>query len=280
MADWFNCRGACGGGANPTSDTVKIDPSLLNAGKENVQPLRPPSPQEQAQKAYEAQKRAEATSRQRVEAGSKEPSQAPGNLKATEDLKPTREVRSAAEEVWEAKRRRDEELARRQQEEKVAEQCAAAERALAEAAERAAVEDSGAEREAAERQDAERAAEEKARQDREDVERTQARAEARAAAEREDALDASKVRLAEWCMKNGFKDMHTPKRGFMGMGCSKFPLHTAVANKEADIVQMMVNLGVDKEIQNSRGQTAEDLARKMNKNGSMDDVIASFKNNL
>lgn len=58
---------------------------------------------------------------------------------------------------------------------------------------------------------------------------------------------------------------------------SKFPLHVAVADKDVEMVECMILLGVDKAAKNSKGQTAEDLAAKLNKNGSMDVILASLK---
>jgi len=76
--------------------------------------------------------------------------------------------------------------------------------------------------------------------------------------------------VAEWCKKNGFKDMSTQKG-------SKIPLHVAVTKKDAEMVGFMVQLGVDKGVKTSKGQTATDLATKLNKGGSMDAILASLK---
>merc|ERR1719401_2266040 len=110
-----------------------------------------------------------------------------------------------------------------------------------------------------------RVAQEKARADHEAAEKA-AKAEAdRKAAEQ----------VAAWCKKNGFKDMRTERRGFMSG--SKLPLHVAVTNKDAEVVGLMVQLGVDKTAKNSKGQTATDLATKLNKGGSMHAILDSLR---
>merc|ERR1719316_1059994 len=164
------------------------------------------------------------------------------------------EQRRQAEE--QARRRREEEEAERLRKEKAR---VAAERAAAEAAE---------EKERL-RLEAERAAEEKARQEQEEAERA-AHLEARRL--EEERLAQEKV--SSWCKANGFGDMNSKKKSFLGG--SKFPLHEAVAKGNEEMVGLMVQLGADKGLKNSKGQTPEDLARKMNKAGSMDRVLAKL----
>jgi len=110
-----------------------------------------------------------------------------------------------------------------------------------------------------------RVAEEKALADRQAAEK----------AAKEEADRKAGEQVAAWCKKNGFMDMSTQKKSTMSG--SKFPLHVAVANTDAEMVGFMVQLGVDKAAKNSKGQTATDLATKLNKNGSMDAILASLK---
>ena len=68
--------------------------------------------------------------------------------------------------------------------------------------------------------------------------------------------------------------MSSKKKSFMSG--TKFPLHEAVSKNNEQMVGLMVQLGADRALKNSKGQTAEDLARKMNKNGSMDSILAKL----
>lgn len=233
MAQWFSCNGCAG--SDPTSDTVKVDASLLAAaGKENVQPMPAPGKAHELHKAWEEQeKRAR---EQRAE-----------------------EERRQAEE--QAKRRREEEDARRRRAEELAAEHDAAER---EKMVRAAAEADARAKEEQRRLEEARAAEEKARAEREAADK--------AAKEKE---HQAQEKVAAWCKKKGFKSMDT-KISSLFSG-SKFPLHVAVADKDVEIVGCMLLLGVDKAAKNSKGQTAEDLAAKLNKNGSMDVILASLK---
>jgi len=221
---------------------VKVDAALFGQSeKENVQPLQIQKNTDEVQKAEE-QKRA----------------QAEELLRRQQKEEERRQVEEQAR-----KRREEEEVAaehaRRQQ---AAAERAAGERAAAEAAAAAAAERARAKEEQA-RMEAERAAEEKSRQEREAAE-AQKREEERLAQEK----------VNSWCKANGFGDMNSRKKSFMGG--SKFPLHEAVAKNNEEMVGLMVQLGADKALKNSKGQTAEDLARKMNKGGSMDGVLAKL----
>merc|ERR1711957_189264 len=94
-------------------------------------------------------------------------------------------------------------------------------------------------------------------------------------AAKEEADQKAAAQVAAWCKKNGFKDMNTERKGFLSG--SKLPLHVAVTNKDAEMVGLMVQLGVVKTAKNSKGQTATDLAAKLNKGGSMDAILATLR---
>jgi len=228
MAEWFSCKGCAG--SDPTSDTVKVDASLLAAaGKENVQPAHVPEKAHEAQKVLELQK------------------------KQDQEMQAAEECRQLEEQ---AKRTREEENA-------------AWLRAKNEAAEREQMVRAAAEAGA-------RAKQEQLRLEEESV------AEEKARAEREAAHEAAKEkehqageRVTAWCNKKGFQNMNT-KISSLFSG-SKFPLHVAVADKDAEMVGVMVLLGADQTAKNSKGLTAKDLAAKLNKNGSMDAILASLK---
>lgn len=238
MAEWFSCNGACSG-SDPTSDTVKVDAALLAAVGKGKENMQP---KQAPEKAHEAQKAWE------------------------EQKKKERELKAAEE-----RRRLEDEANRRRQEEearlRLEEEAAASER---EAAERVRREREAAEA-AARVKEAERQAEEKARMLSEAAERVRAEREA---ADKEEKRQANE-KVSTWCKKNGFVNMSTQKKTmFSG---SKFPLHKAVSSKDAEMVRMMVLLDVDRSVKNSKGQTPADLAASLNKDRSMDAIIACLK---
>jgi len=155
----------------------------------------------------------------------------------------------------EAKRRRQEEEAERQRAEQAAAEAAAEREAFAAAA-----------AEAAERAEALRLG---YAQERECLER-----EAAIVREQKQKRELATEEVRIWCKANGFSDMNSKKKSFMSG--SKFPLHEAVAKNNELMVHLMVYLGADRSLKNSKGQTAEDLATKMNKNGSMDDILSQL----
>jgi len=201
-------------------------------------------PQDVAKKAHEEQKAKDQEERKRAEE------------KILQQQK--EDERRQVEE--QARKRRDEEETKRQAAEREA-----AERAVQDADAAAAA---SAQQEQ-QRLEEERIAEEKARQER----------EAADSAKAADELVAQE-KVQTWCKANGFKegDMNSCKKSFLRG--SKFPLHEAVAKNNEEMVGLMVRLGADKGLKNSKGQTAEDLATQMNKkaSGSMDAVIAHLTN--
>jgi membrane protein involved in colicin uptake len=244
----FSCN-VCSS-SDPTTDTVKVDMDRY-LGKENVQPPRAQNANQEAEKLEKENQLA-----QRKEA----------------------EERRQAEEKQ--RRAREEEEAKRRQEEQKAAERAAAERA---AAERAAAECAAAERAAAEAA-AKAMKEEQEEQARVEAEIAAVAAE-RARREREAAVRAEKQRQQEerlardkvsaWCKSNGFSDMHAKKKSLMSG--SRYPLHEAVAKTDEEMVGLLVQAGADKTLKNSKGQTPEDVATKMNKSGAMDGILAILR---
>jgi len=178
--------------------------------------------------------------------------------RAEEEQRKEQECRQAEEQ---AKKRREEEQAARIREEK-----AAAERRAAEEAARVAAEKA---RQEQERLEAQRVAEEKARQEREAAE------QAAIEAQRLEEERAAQEQLNQWCKANGFADMSFKKKSFLSG--ARFPLHEAVAKKNEEMVGLLIRFGADTSAKNSSGKTALELAQKMNKNGSMDAVIAKLQ---
>lgn len=232
-------------GSDPTSDTVKVDMSKLSAGKENVQPLRIQNANQEAEKEEKEKRRAQEKLK-------------PAALQQQE--KEAEERRQAEEH---ARRKREEEEARRLQAEQAAvERAAAAERAAAEAAAKAKEEQVHAE--------AQKAAAERARQEREAAERT-----ARAEAQRLEEKRLAQEQVDAWCKSNGFGDKNAKKKSFMSG--SRYPLHEAVAKGNEEMVGFLVQVGADKTLKNSKGLTPEDVAKKMNKGGAMDGILAMLR---
>lgn len=196
-----------------------------------------------------------------------------------ENVQPLQCDKDKAEEERE-RQIEEQKAARRREEEAFA---AAAAEALRLGEERAAAE--RARREEAERREAEElaeaeaqrlAAEKRARED----EAARAAAEAAAAAvqaecRRQQAVNEATAKVNAWCKSNGFQDMNTQKKTLRG--ATKFPMHTAVKYSNQEIVEMMLLAGIDKDVRDSNKQTPLQLAAKLNKNGSHDQIIAMLR---
>jgi len=264
--EWFSSEGSCSG-SNPVSDTVEVDPALLAAEKENMQPKRGKFAE---RGKYAAQKRQKCSPKAAKEnmppkgeyAARKENIQPKGEYaefrrkRRKELTEKEKEAERRRVEEQAEKRRCEEEAVRRREEQIAAEKAAAAAAAAAEA--RAREE---------QRLEAERIAKEKARQ------------EEQLEWQRYEEQRWASLKVAAWCKENGFADMNSKKKSFMSG--FKFPLHEAVAKhlsgvakNNEEIVGLMIQVGADKTVKNSKGQTPLDLAKKMNKTGSMDSIIA------
>jgi len=230
---WISCN-ACST-SDPTRDTVKVDPKLLN--KENIQPLQTAG-QREAIKAHreEAIKAHAEEQRQREEA------------RRRKDEAIAAAATEAARQHEEAERSKaGEEAARRE-----AEIAARHEAAQQSAAERAREEDAAGTAAAA----ASAAAQEE--RWRQQVAEEQARYDAQ-------------EKVNAWCKQNGYQSMNKSKYTYRG--CVKFPLHTAVKHSNQEIIGMMLLAGVDKDVKDSNIQTPRELAAKLNKNGSHGQIL-------
>merc|ERR1712100_127864 len=87
---------------------------------------------------------------------------------------------------------------------------------------------------------------------------------------------AAEKKVNAWCRANGFTDMNTKKTSMMPFSSAKIPLHEAIRQKNEDIVGLLIQLGVDKEVKNSKGKTAQQAAKALNKSGSMDNIVAKL----
>lgn len=85
----------------------------------------------------------------------------------------------------------------------------------------------------------------------------------------------ARERVNSWCKKNSFGGgMSSNRQALKPLGLSKYPLHEAVAKNDKEIVELMVKMKVDRGAKDSKGQTPEDIARKNNTNGSMDNILS------
>jgi len=164
-----------------------------------------------------------------------------------------------------------------------------AERKRAEEAERQRVEQARLEQERKEREERECAErEELARQQEQErlrlleEQRRQAEESARAEAEarekeekaaRERARreeEAAQQQLQAWLQKNNYASVNTKKSKMMS---ARYPLHDAVAQKDATAVRLLLRFGADATLKNSLGKTAQDVARNTK---GCEDVVAAF----
>lgn len=224
--------------ADPTADTVKVDPAMLAHGKENVRP--PVQKQDGAEQAEKLRKQQE-------------------------------EQRKAEREAEE--RRKQAEAERRRQEEAAAAQ--AASDAKAAAAAKAAAEQKRAQQEAMAKEEArltQLAMEESKREE----EQRQAEAQERMRAEVEaQAMNDLQHKVTDWAKGHGYQDIHTQKKTKWGK--TKYPLHTAVKHGPPDMVEGLVKCGAKKDVTDSKGITPLQLAEKLANGAKRDQMIAALR---
>lgn len=212
-------------------------------------------------------------------------------VKVNPDLMNKENVQPLQHEKAAEQKKREFELAEKQRKEEAAAAAVAEAARLREEVEREAAEKARrqeAAREAAEEAARREAVERAAERAREEQAAAEAKAAAAAAAaavaaeeqrKREEAAEEAKrdaeEKVAEWCKKNGFQDMCAQKKTFRG--ATKFPMHTAVKYNNQEIIGMMLLAGAEKDVMDSKQQTPSQLAEKLNKDGSHDQVIAMLR---
>jgi len=110
-----------------------------------------------------------------------------------------------------------------------------------------------------------REAEEVAQRDLEEKERKQA--EEQRVKEESEAKD----RVDTWLKKNGFASVSAKKKSMMSW---HYPLHSAVTKNDSAMVQLLMRFDADPQIANSSKQTPRQLADKLNKKGSHNEILA------
>merc|ERR1719387_3089974 len=98
------------------------------------------------------------------------------------------------------------------------------------------------------------------------------RAEEEARRARKERQDAEKV--AAFLRAKGFNGVTTGRRKMLK---TSYPLHAAVADKDAEMIALLLQAGADPAQKNSSGVTPEQQAVKLNKNGSHEAVLAGFR---
>eukprot|EP00747_Dinoflagellata_sp_TGD_P163148 gnl/TRDRNA2_/TRDRNA2_181522_c0_seq1.p1 gnl/TRDRNA2_/TRDRNA2_181522_c0~~gnl/TRDRNA2_/TRDRNA2_181522_c0_seq1.p1 ORF type:complete len:279 (-),score=98.56 gnl/TRDRNA2_/TRDRNA2_181522_c0_seq1:191-940(-) len=177
-----------------------------------------------------------------------------------------REARLKAE-LEENRRRQEEEEARKRQE--------ALQRAREESEKRIREEAARREQEEQERMEAERKREEEERKKREqELEQARRQREEAAkaeAAERERQAAEAKAKVESFLKQRKFKSVDDTK----GTLSKTTPLHTAVKEKDAQMVGLLLWAGADPERKVS-GKTPRAIAEKSNKKGSHDQVLSAL----
>jgi len=287
MADrWFSCE-ACSS-ADPTSDTVKVNPKLIsmpNIDKENVKPVQRAEVLRCDEKleAKPTQALKDSTSRYvlgqivYVMRSSGEWSQGAVAETSSEALTvvlkdggqkqvPMELVDTILRPLTEEQRKQAEEELRLNREQKAA---AEAERQRQDAEIAACKASEEKERLESEARQLEEAAAEQERLRKEAEKREQEQAQ-REESERNLAME----RVTEWCKRNGYQDLGHSKKTFRG--ATKFPLHTAVKHADEEMVRFLMLCGADGTVMDSRNQTPRQLAMKLNKNGSHDLILSAL----
>lgn len=190
-------------------------------------------------------------------------------ISAAEAQRQEQERREAEEE--EERRGKEEERRRREEAERAAARAAQLERRRKE------------EEEAVQRrkqavlraQEAARQVEEQrlAMEAREEKRREEQRKQEEAEREKQEREAVMRSQVETWLEKEGFKDVTTKKK-FCMSAC--YPLHTAVKQRDADMISLLLWYKADPRAKNSHGKTPQDLAERANKKGLMDPVLAAL----
>lgn len=250
-----DCK-ACKPG-DPTADTVKVDFNALAdpaEGPDGVEARRAEQggalateQHDDAEQAGQSAEKAEELARQQEEEMRFEQERLEMERLEMERLAAEQARREAEEE----ERRRAEEEERRQHEEERRKAEVLAETLAQEERERAA--------------EAERLHHEKLRAE-----------EARVAAEKErKEIEAAQRAVEDFLKTRGFRQLSLPRKAFCG--ATMYPLHVAVEENDASMVQAMVRCGADPQQKNSAKKTPLELAEKCNKGGSHEVIVSTLR---
>jgi hypothetical protein len=217
---------------------VKVDVGrLAGADKENVMPSPMTDMDKHAQEKIAEEQKRAREEQLRVQ-------------KEAEERRKWEQAEVAAKAAKE-ERLRQEELARKQAEEERLRQEAEAERSRQE--ERL-------------RQEAE---EERLRQEAAEMEA------AVQASERMAELQAAQSKVGLWCKTHGYADVYAAKTTMRGN--KKYALHTAIKHGDFEAVKMLLLCGAKKDVKDSKGQTALQLAEKMKPGRPREAILAALR---
>merc|ERR1712187_1029612 len=109
-------------------------------------------------------------------------------------------------------------------------------------------------------------AEEKNRQEQERLQKRQ---------REEKKMQEETEKVGERCQSNGYQDIHSEKKTFKGN--KKFALHTAVKQQNAEMVELIVKCGGQKDCKDSKGVTPMQQAEKVCKGANRNRILAALR---
>jgi len=162
---------------------------------------------------------------------------------------------------------------------KLAAKAAAEERLRHEAVEHAKrkeVEDARSRREAELEHLRQQDEEERLRHQAEEMRLRQEAAEVEAAvqANKRIAFQNAQNKIGAWCKTHGYEDVFTPKTTLRGN--KKYVLHTAVKHVDATAIEMLLLCGAKRDVKDSKGQTAVELAQKIKSGRQRELMVAAL----
>merc|ERR1712107_954062 len=90
--------------------------------------------------------------------------------------------------------------------------------------------------------------------------------------EQEEELDA-KTRLDAWMKQRNFDGVNEIRKSRMK---AKFPLHSAVKVKDVETIKLLLRFNADPSNMDSNGLTAQQVAERNNKDGSLNNIIQAL----
>merc|ERR1712187_740929 len=93
--------------------------------------------------------------------------------------------------------------------------------------------------------------------------------------EEEKQMQEASEKVGVWCQSNGYQDIHSEKKTFKGN--KKFALHTAVKQQNAEMVELIVKCGGQKDCKDSKGVTPMQQAEKVCKGANRNRILAALR---
>mmetsp|Transcript_19341 Transcript_19341/g.53105 ORF Transcript_19341/g.53105 Transcript_19341/m.53105 type:complete len:218 (-) Transcript_19341:77-730(-) len=89
-----------------------------------------------------------------------------------------------------------------------------------------------------------------------------------------EARTGARAKLDEFLAANGFSSVNSKRRRLM---CACYPLHVAVARNDPEMVRMLLQAGADATRTDSFRRTPWQVARRKNRRGSHEQVLAALR---